>query len=63
MKLFKRPEFCSCGSGLYRYELVDARGIFCSYVCESCEQSKKQKYQPEIFDDSDYECDEDIDED
>lgn len=32
---------CTCGSGLGRYELVDARGIFCTYVCEKCERGRR----------------------
>jgi hypothetical protein len=40
---------CNCGSGLERWELVDAAGIFCTFVCEKCEEAKKQKYDPRIF--------------
>ena len=40
---------CRCGSGLERYELVDAQGIFCSFVCEKCEKKVKSKYRPCIF--------------
>lgn len=53
---------CSCGSGLIRYDLTDARGIFCGYVCEKCEQEKMSGYRPEIFTDSSYEADELIEE-
>ena len=52
---------CSCGSGNFRYALYDARGIFCDYVCEVCEEKVKSKYRPEIFEDGNYECDEPID--
>ena len=51
---------CSCGSGLQRYDLTDARGIFCTYVCEKCERAKAAGYRPEIFTDSQYEADEPI---
>jgi hypothetical protein len=54
---------CICGSGKERYELVDARGIFCGYVCEDCEKEKKARYRPEIFEDGNYECDEQIEDD
>jgi hypothetical protein len=51
---------CTCGSGKPCWELVDARGIFCSYVCEDCEDSKRDTFRPEIFDDPGYEADEPI---
>ena len=54
-------ERCGCGSGEYRRELVDARGIFCGYVCDACEPERRAGYRPEIFSDSGYECDEEID--
>lgn len=54
---------CNCGSGLLREELLDARGIFCGYVCSKCESEKKSHYRPEIFSDSGYECDEQIGDD
>jgi hypothetical protein len=40
---------CSCGSNLDRYELVDAAGIFCTYVCDKCEDEKKKQFNPSIF--------------
>ena len=40
---------CSCGSGETHYPLLDAQGIFCCYVCEQCEEKKKAKYNPGIF--------------
>lgn len=43
-----------------REALYDARGIFCCYVCEKCERVKRSRYRPEIFADSQYECDEAI---
>lgn len=51
----RRP--CNCGSGLIHYPLIDARGIFCTYVCGACEKEKKAKYRPEIFENSQYEAD------
>ena len=52
---------CRCGSKLERYELYDARGIFVSYVCESCEPAVRAKFRPDIFTDSAYWHDEPID--
>jgi hypothetical protein len=57
------PELCHCGSGLYKTPLHDARGIFCAYVCDRCEEEKRSRYRLEIFEDSNYICDEPIDED
>jgi hypothetical protein len=54
---------CNCGSGLAREELVDARGIFCAFVCNQCEAKKRAGYRPEIFTDSQYWTDEPVEED
>lgn len=54
---------CSCGSNLPRRTLADARGIFCSYVCDSCETEKRSHYRPEIFTDPSYAADEQIEPD
>jgi hypothetical protein len=35
---------CPCGSGLPRRELKDARGIFCTFVCDKCEAEKKRGF-------------------
>ena len=61
MKVFI-PKECPCGSGKERYDLVDARGIFCTFVCDDCEDAKRSKYRPDIFVDSNYPADEPIDE-
>lgn len=42
-------KLCPCGSGNERYELRDAAGIFCTFVCESCEAEKRKRYNPSIF--------------
>jgi hypothetical protein len=59
---------CSCGSGRTREELLDARGIFCCYVCPSCEAEKRRDlawrvqhqlggpYRPEVLSDPGYEA-------
>jgi len=52
---------CACGSEKPRYDLTDARGIFCCYVCDDCEESRRARYRPEIFDDAGYDCDEEVD--
>ena len=53
---------CRCGSGLERFPLHDARGIFCTFVCDCCEAEKKETFRVEIFDDPDYWTDEDVEE-
>ena len=58
---YNRP--CPCGSGEPSSPLIDARGIFCSYVCEACEEEVKSRYRPEVFEDASYACDEPIEED
>lgn len=40
---------CTCGSGKERYDLTDAAGIFCTFVCESCESERRKRYDPAIF--------------
>lgn len=42
---------CRCGSGKDRYELVDAAGIFCCYVCADCEEQERKRYNPKVFTD------------
>lgn len=54
---------CPCGSGLPSRELYDARGIYVARVCERCENKVRSEFRPEIFTDSQYACDEPIDED
>lgn len=45
---------CNCGSHKGRYELRDAAGIFCAYVCEDCEAEKRKTYNPAIFESTRY---------
>lgn len=40
---------CNCGSGLERFEIKDAAGIFCCFVCDKCEAEKVAKFNPKIF--------------
>jgi hypothetical protein len=41
---------CRCGSNKPRYELRDAAGIFCTFVCDDCETTARKKFNPQIFD-------------
>ena len=56
-------KLCSCGSGQSRYDLTDARGIFCCYVCDICKPSKASRYRIEVLEDHNYDCDEEIEDD
>ncbi len=56
-------KLCGCGSGKPRRALDDARGIFCAYVCDDCEEEAKSKYRSDIFTDSGYWHDEPIEPD
>ena len=40
---------CACGSGEERYELLDAQGIFCAFVCVKCEDEVKSHYNAWVF--------------
>jgi hypothetical protein len=44
-----------------RRPLHDARGIFCCYVCDRCEDEKRSRYRVEVMTDPNYEASEDID--
>jgi len=57
------PRACNCGSGKPRRALYDARGIFCAYVCNTCEADKRATYRDDVFNDPDYWHDEPIEED
>lgn len=54
---------CKCGSNNYPFWIHDAHGIPLVKACESCEEEKLKKYRPEVLNDSNYECCEEIDED
>jgi hypothetical protein len=41
--------------------VYDARNIFVAYVCDKCRELRLAGFRPEIFTDSDYECDETVD--
>lgn len=60
--MLTRPaKTCPCGSGHYRSELYDARGIFCTFFCSDCEEEKRARYRPEVLSDPAYWADEDFD--
>lgn len=42
---------CSCHAHLPKRPLYDARGIFCAYVCDACEQEEREKFRSDIFND------------
>jgi hypothetical protein len=54
---------CICGSGKPRFEIVDARGIFCTYACDDCEARKRAAYRADVLSNPQYEADEPIEED
>jgi hypothetical protein len=58
--MFKVAKPCACGSGETRRELIDARGIFCTFVCDVCEDEKRAQYRADIFEDDDYWTDEPV---
>lgn len=54
-------KLCPCGSGQPREELRDARGMFCTFICDRCEREKRGRYRADVFDDPQYPADEPID--
>jgi len=54
---------CSCGSGEYPDEQYDAKGIYLCLTCSKCEKEKLSHYRADVLTDSNYECDEPIEED
>jgi len=58
------PECPGCGAkNVYIDELHDARGIYCGSGCPKCLKELKRHFRPEIFTNSQYECDEQIEPD
>ena len=53
---------CLCGSGEPSYLFYDAYDICCGRCCDRCEEEKKSKYRPEIFE-GPYDSDEPIEPD
>lgn len=51
---------CNCGSGEEARWVNDARGIPVVKACDACRDEKIKGYRPEIFDNPNYEADENI---
>jgi len=56
----KVPKTCPCGSKKPCEALYDARGIFCAFVCDDCEEETRKRYRSEIFTNSNYVCNEPV---
>ena len=54
---------CGCGSGLPSYWENDARGIPLAKVCDKCRKERLSVYREDVLTNSNYECDESIEED
>jgi hypothetical protein len=54
---------CPCGSGKVAPSFYDARGIFLFRACPDCEDEKLSAFRSEVLTDSNYDCDEPIEED
>jgi len=44
---------CPCGSGEFSQATFDNHGIFVFYSCSKCDEEKREKYDPIIFNDYD----------
>jgi len=58
-----RPRLCSCGSGKPSSRQYDARGIFLTYTCEDCHNTRMAEFRPDVLTDPSYWTDEPVDED
>jgi len=56
-------ETCPCGSGSAAADYYDARGLFLTRACSVCKDRKLGQFRPEVLTDSNYDCDEQIEED
>ena len=63
MDLNQIVRMCSCGSGFPSWEATDARGLFLARVCSECREERLSAFRPDVLTDSNYECDEPIEED
>ena len=52
--MFSTSKLCRCGSGEIRRDLRDAAGIFCTFVCDACEDRRRATFNPAIFDNATY---------
>lgn len=62
-KFVSETRLCGCGSGKHPEDIYDARGIYVCRVCDDCRVGRLSKYRPDIFTDSNYWSDEDVDPD
>jgi len=46
-------EECPCGSGKFAQAVYDNHNIFVFFSCEDCDEEKRSKYNPAIFNDYD----------
>jgi hypothetical protein len=56
-----KEKLCFCGSMKPKHPLIDARGIFCTYVCDNCEKDKRKGYRVDVLNNRNYWHDEPID--
>lgn len=61
-KYVTRSRLCSCGSGEVPSRHYDARGIFLTFACDTCESEKLGRYRADVLTDCNYQTDEPIDE-
>ena len=54
---------CTCGSSKYGERQYDARGIYLCMTCEDCHAGKMKMYRPEVLNNPNYDCDEQIEPD
>ena len=58
-----RDRLCMCGSGKTTNRQYDARGIYLTSTCSKCHKERMSGYRTEVLTDSNYECDECIEDD
>ena len=59
MSYYPELDDCACGSGKRFRNLYDGYDIYLCKVCDDCEEEKRSKYRPDIFER--YDADEPID--
>lgn len=61
MRLNPPPDCPECGKEKPTERHFDARGIYITRCCDECWTLLRKRYRPEVLTDSNYECDEPID--
>jgi len=56
-------KLCHCGSDRPTADFFDARGLFLTRACPECKDEKLGQFRPEVLNNSNYDCDEAIEED